>query len=109
MKKIKKLFSDLLMEKGFYSQGRIYLFISVIAYYVTLGILTCTGMSKKHADIDINNFKMIVDGLQYAMVLFAGYVFGGKFVDVLKEAKYLKSNDSSSTPTPTPDPNLGAN
>jgi hypothetical protein len=115
MKRIKKLFSDLLMEKGFYSQGRIYLFISVLAYYITLGILTCTGMSKKHADIDINNFKMIVDGLQYAMFLFAGYVFGGKFVDVLKEAKYLKSNDSANATASnqmqgsTPDPNLGAN
>ena len=97
MKKIKKIFGDLLMEKGYYSQGRIYLFISVLAYYVTLGILTCTGISKKHADIDINNFKIIVDGLQYAMVLFAGYVFGGKFVDVLRESKFLKSKDPDPT------------
>ena len=35
----------------------------------------------------LNNFKMIVDALQYAMVLFAGYVFGGKFVDVVKAFK----------------------
>ena len=93
MRKIKfKLFKDILMEKGFYSQGRIYLFISIIAYYSTLGILTCTGLNSKKANIDINNFKIIIDGLQYAMVLFAGYVFGGKFIDVLK---VIKENRSS--------------
>lgn len=96
MKKLNfKLFKDILMEKGFYSQGRIYLFVSIIAYYTALGILTCTGLSHKKANIDINNFKIIIDGLQYAMVLFAGYVFGGKFVEVLKEAKYLKGKDNS--------------
>jgi hypothetical protein len=96
MKSVKfKLFKDLLMEKGSWSQGRIYLFISIVAYYATLGILTCTGLNKKQAVIDINNFKIIVDGLQYAMVLFAGYVFGGKFVDIFKEAKYLKGKDNS--------------
>ena len=96
MKKLNfKLFKDILMEKGFYSQGRIYLFISIIAYYAALAILTCTGLSHKKANIDINNFKIIIDGLQYAMVLFAGYVFGGKFVDVFKEAKYLKGKDNS--------------
>ena len=45
------------MEKGRWSQGRIYLFWSILAYYVTLGILTCTGMTKK-ANIDMNNFKI---------------------------------------------------
>lgn len=84
----------MLMEKGFYSQGRIYLFVSIIAYYATLGILTCTGLRSKTAQIDMNNFKIIVDGLQYAMVLFAGYVFGGKFIDVIKEVKYLKKPES---------------
>ena len=93
MRKIKfKLFKDILMEKGFYSQGRIYLFISIVAYYATLGILTCTGLSSKKANIDINNFKIIIDGLQYAMVLFAGYVFGGKFIDVLKVIKEKRSS-----------------
>lgn len=90
-----KLFTDMLMEKGNWSQGRIYLFVSIVAYYATLGILTCTGLNKTHAEIDINNFKMIVDGLQYAMVLFAGYVFGGKFIDVFKQAKYLKGKDGA--------------
>jgi hypothetical protein len=95
MKKIKfKIIKDMLMEKGFYSQGRVYLFISIIAYYATLGILTCTGLRSKTAQIDINNFKIIVDGLQYSMVLFAGYVFGGKFIDVIKEVKYLKKPES---------------
>ena len=48
------------MEKGYYSQGRIYLFVSIVAYYTALGILTCTGLSHKKANIDINNFKIII-------------------------------------------------
>tara|TARA_Y100000389_G_scaffold171998_1_gene180118 strand:- start:3366 stop:3662 length:297 start_codon:yes stop_codon:yes gene_type:complete len=83
-----KLFTDILKEKGKYSQGRIYLLISAFAYYLTLAILTAAGISPTYQkDLDINNFKMIVDALQYAMVLFAGYVFGGKFVDVVKAFK----------------------
>ena len=83
-----KLFTDILKENGKYSQGRIYLAISIVAYYLTLAILTAAGISPTYQkDLDINNFKMIVDGVQYAMVLFAGYVFGGKFVDVVKAIK----------------------
>jgi hypothetical protein len=94
MKKLKfKMFKDILMEKGYYSQGRIYLFLSIISYYTALGILTLTGLNHKTANIDINNFKIIIDGLQYAMVLFAGYVFGGKFVDVIKETRHLKGKN----------------
>ena len=33
--KIMKIFKDMLMEGGKYSQGRVYLFWSVIAYYIT--------------------------------------------------------------------------
>jgi len=80
-----KLFNDILKERGKYSQGRIYLLVSIIAYYLTLGILTFAGITK--ADIEMENLRMIVDGLQYAMTLFGGYVFGGKFVDVIKVLK----------------------
>ena len=38
-----KIFNDILKENGVYSQGRIYLLVSVIAYYLTLGILTFAG------------------------------------------------------------------
>lgn len=82
-----KLFKDILKEKGMYSQGRVYLFVSIVAYYLTLGILTITGLSSKHSTIDLNNFTIVVEGLKYAMILFAGYVFGGKFLDVVKVLK----------------------
>lgn len=95
MKLRSKMFSDILKENGSYSQGRIYLLISIVAYYSTLGILTYAGISPKYQeDLNINNFKMIVDGVQYAMVLFAGYVFGGKFVDVVKAFKPDGKGDS---------------
>lgn len=90
-----KMFTDILKEKGKYSQGRIYLLISALAYYLTLAILTAAGISPTYQkDLDINNFKIIVDALQYAMVLFAGYVFGGKFVDVVKLFRSDKNEDS---------------
>jgi hypothetical protein len=73
------------MEKGMYSQGRIYLLWSIIAYYITLTILMFAGIRK--SDIVMENFKMIVDALEYAMTLFGGYVFGGKFIDAYKAIK----------------------
>ena len=78
-----KIFKDMLTERGKFSQSRIYLLCSIIAYYVTLGILTFAGMNKDNP-LNIDNFRIIVDALEYAMVLFAGYTFGGKFLDVVK-------------------------
>lgn len=80
-----KMFKDILKEKGKYSQGRVYLLWSVAAYYITLGILTFAGIKK--SEIDMDNFKMIVEALEYAMTLFGGYVFGGKFIDAYKAVK----------------------
>lgn len=95
MEKIKKrnVLKDILMEKGMYSQGRIYLLWSIVAYYITLGVLMFAGIRK--SDIVMENFKMIVDALEYAMTLFGGYVFGGKFIDAYKVIQTKKS------PTPT--------
>jgi hypothetical protein len=80
---IKRVLKDMLTEEGKVSQSRIYLLCSIIAYYVTLGILTIGGMNKNNP-LDVDNFKIIIDALEYAMVLFAGYTFGGKFLDVVK-------------------------
>lgn len=80
-----KVFADILKEKGKYSQGRVYLLWSVLAYYITLGILTMAGL--KASDVDMEKFKMIVDALEYAMTLFGGYVFGGKFISAYKQIK----------------------
>lgn len=79
------LFKDILKEGGKYSQGRVYLMWSVLAFYMTLGVLTMAGV--KASAIDIDNFKMIIDALEYAMTLFGGYVFGGKFINAYKSIK----------------------
>lgn len=92
-----KIFKDMLKERTKYSQGRVYLMISVIAYYATLGILTWAGIGKKHADLDMDNFNIIIEGLKYAMMLFAGYVFGGKAVDVMKMLVGNKISPSRTT------------
>lgn len=89
------LFKDILKEKGMYSQGRVYLLWSVFAYYITLGTLMVAGIKK--SDIEMENFRMIVDALQYAMTLFGGYVFGGKFLEMVK---VLKGSNDSNKKTP---------
>lgn len=88
------IFKDMLTEKGKYSQGRVYLLWSVFAYYITLGILTYAGIRK--SDIEMENFKMIVEALEYAMTLFGGYVFGGKFIDAYKAVSGKKKEDEGS-------------
>lgn len=85
------IFKDMLTEKGKFSQGRVYLLWSVFAYYITLGILTVAGIKK--SDIDMDNFTMIVEALEYAMTLFGGYVFGGKFIDAYKAVSGNKKKD----------------
>ncbi len=87
------LFKDILKENGIYSQGRVYLLWSVFAYYITLAILMVSGIKK--SDIDMENFRMIVEALEYAMTLFGGYVFGGKFLEVLKVLKGNNQNNKT--------------
>ena len=57
VKKTMNIFKDMLTEKGKYSQGRVYLLWSVFAYYITLGILTVSGLKK--SDIEMENFKIM--------------------------------------------------
>ena len=83
------MFTDILKERGKYSQGRVYLLWSVFAYYITLGILTCAGINK--SDINMENFGIIVEALEYAMTLFGGYVFGGKFISAYTAIKGVEN------------------
>jgi len=80
------MLKDMLKEKGKWSQGRIYLLVSVVVYYITLGVLMFAGIrtSKDGDSLDMDKFEIIIEALKYAMVLFGGYVFGGKFIDVIK-------------------------
>ena len=87
------MLKDMLKEKGKWSQGRVYLLVSVIAYYITLGFLMVAGLHKSNNDLDLDKFEIIIEALEYAMVLFGGYVFGGKFLDVIKVVGVSKKGD----------------
>jgi len=82
-----KMWKDMLTEKAgsetFYSQGRVYLMFSVLAYYITLGFVTWKGLHP-NADINEQTLNTIIEALQWAIALFAGYAFGGKIVSTVK-------------------------
>lgn len=88
---MKKFIFDILKEDGKWSQGRIYLLLSIVAYYTTLTVVTLWGMNGK-SQLDIDSFRIIIDSLQFAMLLFGGYVFGGKFISIIP---MLKGNKES--------------
>ena len=87
------MLKDMLKEKGKWSQGRVYLLVSVIAYYITLGFLMFAGLHKSNNNLDLDKFEIIINALEYAMVLFGGYVFGGKFLGVVKFIGGSKKED----------------
>lgn len=80
------MFKDILKENGRYSQGRVYLFWSVLSYYIILVILMWAGLRPK-THVELEKFKIILDSLKYAISLFGGYVFGGKFINVINTIK----------------------
>ena len=47
----------------------------------------------KTTQLDIEKFKIIIDALEYAMVLFASYTFGGKFLGVVKTIGTHRKDD----------------
>ncbi len=82
------LFNDILKEiapDGFYrySQGRVYLLVSLLAYFITLGFLT-SKILKPNINLDVHSITQIIDALQWVIALMAGYVFGSKGLEVLK-------------------------
>lgn len=85
-----------------YSQARVYLLFSVIAYYITLGIVTWKAL-KPETDISEGSLATIIDSLQWAILLFAGYAFGGKIIDGFKTVLGKGSNNN----TPPADSNAG--
>jgi hypothetical protein len=88
------IFKDMLTERGKYSQGRVYLLWSVFAYYITLFILTWAGISPK-MEVELDKFKIILDALEYAMTLFGGYVFGGKFIEAYRAINGNKKKEQT--------------
>ena len=76
-----ELFKDILKSKTDgaikYSQGRIYLFVFVICYILSLGYYMFIP--------NTTSMQTIIDALQWAILLFAAYVFGTNGVTVTKE------------------------
>ena len=58
------MFKDMLKERGKWSQGRVYLLVSVIVYYITLGFLMVAGLHKSNSDLDLDKFKIIIEALR---------------------------------------------
>lgn len=82
-----KIWKDILTEKAgnekLYSQGRVYLLFSVIAYYIILGIVTWKALIPT-IDIKEDTLKTIIDALQWTILLFSSYSLGGKVINGAK-------------------------
>jgi len=99
-----KLLDDILKEKGkdgksYYSQGRTYLFLAVISYYLTLGIIFIKSL-KPDADIVLEPLNVIIEALQWSMLLMGSYVFGNKGIDAVKAIMGTKEKQTT-TEQPT--------
>ena len=73
----------MLKENGKYSQGRVYLFASVLVYYITNFILMVVGVFS--LDIETENLSLIIEAVKYPMTTFATYTLGGKVVQIFKK------------------------
>src|ERR1035437_1920551 len=94
-----KLLKEILTEKMEsgerpYSQGRFYLFISVIAYFRTLGLLLIKSL-KPSITINEATISTIVNAEQWIIFLIAGYSFTTKGVNAAKaimNSKYMANS-----------------
>lgn len=94
-------FSDILKESDGdrikWSQGRVYLFISLVFYFFVLTLLSVKAV-KPNAEIKNESVDMVISGLQWIIALFAGYVFGAKGLRVLDSIiKYRSSAKNQSS------------
>lgn len=98
--KVNVFFSDILKEEVDgsvkFSQGRFYLFLSLIFYFFILGMMSIKAV-KPETQIKTETFEQVISALQWTIALFAGYVFGAKGLKVLDSIfKYKgKSSDYS--------------
>lgn len=100
------LLNDMLKEKAQdgvfrYSQGRVYLLCSLLTYFITLGLLTSKAL-KPNIGIDGGTMTQIIEALQWSIMLMAGYVFGGKGLEILKLIMNKGKGDQSQGQTPPP-------
>lgn len=84
--KLGLFFSDILKEKvdgGYkFSQGRVYLFMSLIFYFAILSLMSIKGV-RPNTELKTETFDQVIEALQWIIALFAGYVFGAKGLKVI--------------------------
>lgn len=81
---LNEILKEQLPDKSWrYSQSRTYLLLSILCYYVTLGIMTGKAL-RPNMSVDTKTLEMIVDALQWSILLFAGYSFGNKGLEMIK-------------------------
>jgi len=73
-----------------YSQARVYTFCSVFFYFTVHVLMALEAYSPKSYDVNVEILRLISQGLYSAMLLFCGYTFGGKFIDVVNKIKSKK-------------------
>lgn len=102
-------FSDILKEADGdrikWSQGRIYLFLSLLFYFFVLTLLSIKAV-KPNADIKNESIDMVISALQWIIALFAGYVFGAKGLKVLDSVIKYRSS-AKSQPSETANQSIG--
>ena len=112
-----KIWKDILTEKSdnsnqpSYSQGRVYLFFTVIVYYITIGIVMSKAL-KPTLSINEETLNTVINALQWAIALFAGYAFGGKVISGVKTMfakNILPDTTTDTTPVVTPAQTTTAN
>jgi hypothetical protein len=112
-------FSDILKESDGdrvkWSQGRFYLFLSLLFYFFVLTLLSIKAV-RPNAEIKNESIDMVISALQWIIALFAGYVFGAKGLKVLdsvikyrSSAKNQPSETTSQTVSPAAEPTSNTN
>lgn len=87
-KRVDTFFSDILKDydkfgnRDKWSQGRVYLLLSLIFYFFVITLLSLKAV-KPNPNIKNDTFEIVLSALQWIIALFAGYVFGAKGLAVL--------------------------
>lgn len=82
----------MLKEEGKYSQGRVYLLVSVIVYYKTQAIILLAGVFAWEVDKEI--LASVAEAIEYPMTTFATYTLGGKVVSLFSKGKEVKEDEN---------------
>lgn len=77
-----------------YSLARVFLFISLIAY-ISSAIAYMVLSLNQSLRTDIGLIESIMNSLQYPILIFSGYSFGGKSLKVLETIMSRKSETKS--------------